>query len=387
MSWKEVNRVDQRMEFVYMARRPGCNVKELCRRFGISRVTGYKWLARADAALREELPVAASLSDKSRRPHCSPGQTGRDMEQVIVEVRRQYGWGGRKIASYLVNTAGYAASDVPHPSTVNAILKRRGVIDKRLSGQGAAYIRFEHAFPNDLLQLDFKGDFALAGSSTRCYPLTLLDDHSRYCLLLHACSNQQRETVEEHLASVFLRYGLPLRMTMDNGSPWGGGGFKRYTALVAWLMRLGIKVSYSRPYHPQTQGKLERYHRSLKAELITRHSYRWEQFSQCQEAFDQWREVYNTLRPHESLEMKVPASRYRISERRYPAQLPTPESYYAPGDLLRKVDAAGKISFRGREILAGRGFCGHRVALRHGVEDGQWDIFFCAQRITQIDFT
>src|SRR5690606_34827419 len=127
MSWKEVNRVDQRMEFVYMARRPGCNVKELCRRFGISRVTGYKWLARADAALREELPVAASLSESARRPHGSPGEAGRDMERVRVDVRRQDGGGGRKLASYLVNTAGDAASDVPHPSAVNAMLKRRGV--------------------------------------------------------------------------------------------------------------------------------------------------------------------------------------------------------------------------------------------------------------------
>src|SRR5690606_37370342 len=103
---------------------------------------------------------------------------------------------------------------------------------------------------NQLWQLDFKGDFILMGSQQRCYPLTLLDDHSRFCLLLSACANQQGTTVQERLIEVFWRYGLPLRITMDNGSPWGGGGFRRYTSLAAWLMRLGIKVSYSRPYHP-----------------------------------------------------------------------------------------------------------------------------------------
>jgi transposase InsO family protein len=125
--------------------------------------------------------------------------------------------------------------------------------------------RFEHSAPNQLWQMDFKGHFPFAGG--RCHPLTLLDDHSRFSLCLAHCPDERLTTVRQQLVRVFERYGLPARMTMDNGAPWGDTTGS-WTALELWLMRQGIRVGHSRPYHPQTQGKLERFHRSLKAEVL-----------------------------------------------------------------------------------------------------------------------
>ncbi|MGT1907289.1 DDE-type integrase/transposase/recombinase, partial [Enterobacter chengduensis] len=153
---------------------------------------------------------------------------------------------------------------MPAFSTVHNLMARHGLLPGTAPGIPATG-RFEHDAPNRLWQMDFKGHFPFGGG--RCHPLTLLDDHSRFSLCLTHCTDERRETVQQQLVSVFERYGLPDRMTMDNGSPWGDTtGI--WTALELWLMRLGIKVGHSRPYHPQTQGKLERFHRSLKAEVL-----------------------------------------------------------------------------------------------------------------------
>lgn len=383
MPWEEVTQLTKRMEFVSIARQCDLSMSEVCRRFGISRKTGYKWLDRSTAAYEKGGSLEEWLRDAPRRPHRSPTRTDAAMEEAIVAARDAWGWGGRKIASYLVRTLGYTSSSVPSPSTITEILRRHGRLIGAREGHSGRYIRFEHPHSNDLWQMDFKGDFALAGSGARCYPLTVLDDHSRYSLCLRACANQRRDTVREQLEETFRIYGMPLRMNMDNGAPWGGAGFRRYTVLSAWLMRLGIKVSYSRPCHPQTQGKLERFHRTLKAEAINRYSYRWEHLSHCQQGFEQWRQVYNTQRPHEALEMKPPSEAYQISLRHYPEVLPAVESYYAPEDVLRRVDDKGAISFKGDHFLAGRAFTGHPVALRPTAIDGIWDIFFCSQRVAQ----
>lgn len=386
MPWEEVTQLNRRMEFVSLARHGGMSMSELCRRFEISRKTGYKWLCRGNAAVAAGRSVEQSMRDVSRRPRHSPARTDAAMEATIVAARDETGWGGRKIAAYLVDTLGYAAAVVPSPSTITEILRRHERLIHE-AGKGATpYMRFEHPHAHDLWQMDFKGDFPLAGSVSRCYPLTVLDDHSRYSLCLQACANQQQATVQEHLQQTFRIHGMPLRMNMDNGSPWGGGGFKRYTVLSAWLMQQGIQVSYSRPYHPQTQGKLERFHRSLKAEVINRYSYRWADLSQCQQGFERWQQLYNAQRPHESLEMKPPLLRYQVSTRRYREVLPAVESYYAPGDLLRKVDDKGTISFKGCCCPVGKAFTGHPVALRP-IDDGVWEIFFCSQRVAQADLT
>ncbi len=232
--------------------------------------------------------------------------------------------------------------------------------------------------------MDFKGHFAHGDG--RCHPLTVLDDHSRYAVCLSACADETTMTVRERLAATFRRYGLPERMNMDNGSPWGDGprgdGLgRRYTPLTVWLLRLGVRFSHSRPYHPQTNGKDERFHRTLKRDVLHGHSYA--DLRACQHAFDGFREVYNAERPHEALALAVPASRYRASPRDYPETLPPVE--YDPIDQVRRVQQGGWISFHGREIHIPKAFAGQSVALRPTPIDGVWDAIFIAHRIAQID--
>ena len=179
----------------------------------------------------------------------------------------------------------------------------------------------------------------------------------------------------------FRRYGLPRWMLMDNGSPWGSDLEHPNTPLTAWLVRLGVQVVHSGPYHPQTVGKDERFHRSLKAEVITR--WDLEGYKECQERFDWWRGVYNFERPHDSLELDVPADRYRSSERSFPETLPAIE--YGPGDAIRRVQAGGKIYFKNRVFRIGKPFRGQPVALRATTKDGVWDVYFCHQRISKVD--
>src|SRR5207302_741424 len=175
-------------------------------------------------------------------------------------------------------------------STVHTILKRRGRIEPPGGTPGEPYRRFEKARPNLLWQMDFKGHMALVNGGT-CHPLTVVDDHSRYAVCLSACGNEQGTTVRRELVVSFRRYGLPDAILVDNGSPWGDGPRQRFTELGVWLLKLGVDVLHSRPYHPQTRGKNERFHRTLKAEVCTFRRFR--DLADAQRAFDRWRTVYN----------------------------------------------------------------------------------------------
>src|SRR4029077_17492874 len=230
-----------------------------------------------------------------------------------------------------------------------------------------------------LWQMDFKGHFPMAAG--RCHPLTVLDDHSRFSGGLGASDNEQDGTVRERLTALFRRYGLPFAMLMDNGSPWGDSAGQPFTIFTAWLMRLGIRVSHGRPYHPQTQGKDERFHRSLKAEVLERNGYA--DLAACQHAFDKWRHIYNHERPHEALGLNPPGTRYQPSPRAFCEQLPP--IAYSPGDIVRKADIRGVITFKNRYIRIGKAFRKQPVALRATSEDGIFDIHYCTQRIGQID--
>ncbi|MEK7814302.1 MAG: integrase core domain-containing protein, partial [Chloroflexota bacterium] len=241
------------------------------------------------------------------------------------------------------------------------------------------WVRFERPAPNDLWQMDFKGQFPLAQGW--CYPLTVLDDHSRFAVGLQACGDQRWPTVQQQLTGVFRRYGLPQEMLMDNGAPWGADWDHPYTPLTVWLLRLGIGVSHSRPYHPQTQGKEERFHRTLKAEVLQGRSFA--DLAGCQEAFDPWRAVYNLERPHAALGLATPASRYQVSPRPFPEELPAIE--YGPQDQVRRVQAHGEISFHSRSFRVSKAFRGYPVALRATSRDGLWEVFFLSHRIAQLD--
>jgi transposase InsO family protein len=371
MSMRELSVVDQREAFVSLATMNGANRSGLCREFGISRKTGYKWLGR------HRLAGDIGLVDRSRRPHTSPLRTDEATETAVLGIRAasNNAWGARKIAWTL---ASQGWQPVPALSTITEILRRHGKLDRPAQHPGP-HIRFERAEPNELWQMDFKGHFPVAVG--RCHPLTVLDDHSRYSLGLEACDNEQDATVRERLTTMFRRYGLPFAMLMDNGSPWGDRDGQPFTAFTAWLMRHGIGVSHGRAYHPQTQGKEERFHRSLKAEVLDRNSFA--DLVACQLAFDRWRRIYNHERPHEALGLQPPARRYRPSPRVFCESLPPIE--YGPGDIVRKVDGDGWISFRNQPIRIGRAFRRQPVALRPGADDGVFDIHYCVQRIGRLD--
>ena len=371
MPWKVDSAMSLRLEFVTFAAQPGANVSALCRRYGISRNTGYKWLERHAAG--------EPLSDRSRRPHRSPGRTEAAMEQRVLELRERHpAWGGRKLRRRLLDQGH---RDVPAVSVVHAILQRHGLIDPSQSHKHRAMTRFERDEPNDLWQIDFKGHFATERGG-RCHPLTMLDDHSRYNLVLKACGDEQNTTVKAALIAAFERYGMPRCLLSDNGPPWGSYGQQgNWTELGVWLVRLGITLVHGRPSHPQTQGKEERFHRTLKAEVLGTRMFR--DLQHAQEAFDAFRPVYNHQRPHEALGLEVPASRYHPARRCYPSVLPVVE--YAPGDTVRKVDASGRLWLHGQQHKVGTAFAGQHVALRPGPDDGEMEMYYCHQKVAMID--
>ncbi len=272
---------------------------------------------------------------------------------------------------------------VPAASTCTAILRRNGLLVSP-TGRQAAFTRFERGLPNELWQMDFKGHFpTLAGP--RCHPLTVLDDHSRFNLVLDACANEQAVTVRAALTSAFERYGLPAAMLCDNGAPWGrGDGVSPHTSLTVWLLRLGVRVLHGRPYHPQTQGKDERFHRTLNQELLRART--WSDLAHCAREFPRFRHVYNCERPHDALGGATPLSRYRPSTRPMPSCLPAPE--YPASDTVRVVRSAGMLTFGAQTWMIGRAFTGLSVGLRPSAQtDGHWDVFFCHHKLGLIDLS
>lgn len=356
---------DQRQEFVGLASQADANVSQLCRRFGISRKTGYKWLSRDD------------LADRCRRPHSSPSSTAAELQAKVLAIRGEHpAWGGRKIAHVLARDQGVRLA----PSTATSVLRRHGLISTTASQGATAWQRFEHEAPNALWQIDFKGHFAT--DTARCHPLTVLDDHSRFNLVLQALDSQRREPVQRTLQRAFEHYGLPERINADNGPPWGAPMQGALTALGVWLIRLGVRLSHSRPAHPQTNGKDERFHRTMAAEVLL--GRRLHDLHDAQKHFSRWRHVYNFQRPHEALGMQTPASRYSASVRSMPGKLP--EVQYGPDDIVRRVGDGGRISIRGHKLRVGKALVGQDVALRPRLDrDGAFDVYFCHHKLEPIE--
>lgn len=370
MPWRKVSIMEERQEFVRLAGLEGSNRRELCRRFGISPATGYKWLARSASG------AADWPADRSRRPHASPDRLKAAEEEAILAIRDAHpAWGARKIERCLERDGALP----PATSTIHRVLARHGRIVTAPAGAKATG-RFEYPAPNLMWQMDFKGHIATADG--RCHPLTVIDDHSRYLLCLAACANERRPGVERWLGATFRRYGLPEALLVDNGTPWGDGPGQAWTKLGVWLLKLGVDLIHSRPYHPQTRGKNERLHRTLKAEVLAFNRFR--SLAQAQQAFDRWRPIYNAVRPHQALGQNVPLSRYRPSLRAMPARLPAVE--YQSGDIVRTVGTTKNyIRFKGRFWKVPGAFAGERVALRPTDDDGQYGVFFAAKRIATID--
>ncbi|MBX3385339.1 MAG: IS481 family transposase [Phycisphaeraceae bacterium] len=351
------------------------NIRELCRRFGISAPTGYKWIERHGAG------GEPALHNVSRRPHASPSRSDAAIEAAVLKVRDQHpAWGARKIRAVL--EASGRSAGVPAASTVHAILVRHGKIDPAQGEKHRPCQRFVRERPNALWQMDFKGHVPLHRGGRRCHPLTILDDYSRYAVALRACDNEREPTVREHLIDVFRRFGLPETLLADNGPPWGTPlGELGHTRLTVWLLRLGVRVIHGRPCHPQTQGKAERFHRTLKAELLGRTELR--DLSEAQEEFDAWRGVYNMKRPHEAIGMRVPATCYEPSERAYPERLP--EFEYGPGDIVRRVHRDGMLVFAARRWYISEALVGQRVALRATNVDGVLNVCLGPHEVGTLD--
>jgi transposase InsO family protein len=376
MPWKAFSVIDHRREFVRLALSGEVSVAALCQRFGISRQSGFTLLRRHREA------GEAGLHDRSRRPHESPRRVSAEVEASILGLRAAHPrWGGRKLARRLRDMG---VQGVPAPSTITAVLRRAGQIDPDEAARHRPFTRFERTSPNELWQIDFKGH--IAAGSRRCHPLTVLDDHSRYSLGIAACAGETLAEVQARLSGLFRRYGLPAAILCDNGAPWGATGHVgrlavQRTAFEVWLMRLGVATLHGRPRHPQTQGKDERFHRTLDIEVLQgRH---FADLEGCQRAFDAWRPIYNEQRPHEALGLDVPASRYRPSRLTFPEVLPVPE--YQATDLVRRVRPNGCFKMGGHTVGLSQAFAGLDIALRRTARPGVMSLHFMRFTLAQID--
>jgi transposase InsO family protein len=347
MPWLETDVRDQRIRFVIAASHPNANRTATCRAFGISRKTGYKWLRR-----QAEAGSVAVLSDQSRRPHGSPRRTGVRVTARVVALRERYGWGGEKLVPLLA-AEGIAVA----ARTVDRIIAREGLTRHDVAPTPAPH-RFEQPAPNDLWQMDAKGHYPV-GPGARCHPLSVLDDHSRYAVGLYALPTLHAARVQRALVECFERYGVPAAMLMDHGTPWyapsNAAGLSR---LSVFLLNQGIRLLHGRVRHPQTQGKVERFHRTLGERL------RWwgvpKTLRGFARAFAEFRAEYNDVRPHEALGQEPPALHFRRSRRAYVACPPAWE--YPSGSDVRRVDANAMIAYQGRRFFIGEALIGEWVA-------------------------
>jgi transposase InsO family protein len=344
MPWARTDVAEQRVKFVVRAVSGRERMAALCREFGISRPTGYRWRRRF-----EQAGSVSAVVERSRRPAHSPWQTAPEQEERVVALRREHGWGAKKL-DVLLREEEHSTLTV---TTINRILKRRGLVEKR-NAHAPALERFERSAPNELWQMDGKGEYR--ASDGTCYPLSIVDDHSRYAVGLYGLPAFTAEQVYPCLLQTFECYGVPQAMLMDRGSVWwsttNGYGL---TWLGVRLIEQGIRLCYGRVHHPQTQGKVERFHRTLNEAL--RHSGKPREMAGWPGALEEFRRIYNERRPHEALGMKRPVERYRASDRRY--QAAPREWEYPRGSLVRRLDAAGCLNWSGErwfvcEALAGR---------------------------------
>jgi len=292
MPWKAKDAMELRLEFVLRAKQASQPFAQLCREYGISRPTGYLWVRRY-----RQVGSVLGLGERSRRPRHSPRRTAAQLEAAVVELRQRHGWGARKLRVLLAQQ-GQQLLEV----TINRILQRHGLVGCR-SPAGQATRRFERAECNQLAQVDFKGEYALRQGS--CYPLSMLDDHSRYLLGLWPLPSPNGQAVRAALEGLFRAQGVPQALLLDHGSPWwspsNGHGLTR---LSVWLLGQNIRVLFAGLRHPQTQGKVERFHRTLKER--TRHRGLPASLAEWQDWAQEFRQEYNELRPHEALGMRTP---------------------------------------------------------------------------------
>lgn len=352
MPWESRTVEDQRREFAQAAM--SCsNFSALCREFGIDRHTGYKWKERYEAC--------QSLSDKSRRPHTTPTRTPEEVELLILAVRADNpGWGAKTIHKVLTNEGH---TNLPCVKTVNNILHRYGCINPEESMKRHPFLRFEKDRCNEMWQTDFKGEFRMEDGNY-CYPLTILDDHSRFSLKIEPRLGTANVVIPVFL-EVFREYGMPDSILSDNGAQFAG--FKKgYTQFERWLMDLDILPIHGRIKHPQTQGKIERFHRTMKQELLN-HT-RITNIEDAQNKFCIWRDKYNNIRPHEALNMRTPGEVYKPSQRQYREMI---EKFEYGGEYhVIKVNSWGYARFAHHQVYLSETMADRYIEFRPG-QDGE----------------
>ena len=365
--------VDQRRRFLEDLLGERWTMTELCARYGISRPTGYLWLARYRTS------GAEGLASRRPVPHACPHQTPAAMETAIVAARRRYGWGAKKLRAYLQQQAPSVAW--PARSTINDLLDRHRLLRKQRPRRtwrhpGRVGVTSQH--PNDVWPADFKGQFK-TGDGHYCYPLTVTDQCSRRLL---ACQALPAITVADTRAvflALFRAAGLPRAIRTDNGVPFAAAGLQGLSALNVWWMQLGITHDRIRPGCPQDNGSHERMHRELKRETTrppaaTRRAQ--------QHRFDAFRHRYNTERPHEGIGDHTPDSRWTPSSRAYPEARPTP--HYPASLEVRRVSRGGTICWRGQLVFLSEVLRGEDVALEE-VDDDCWNIVYYTTLLARWD--
>lgn len=376
MPWKEQTIMSQRVE-MYARYRQGEPIARLARTYGVSRTTVHKWMNRAKAVEAEgREALIAALADQPRRPHASPRRTSEAIRaQIVKEAEAHPTWGGRKL-HHRFQLLGEAS--IPAPSTITKLLQQEGRL-REVPVTPHRWTRFEAAAPNDLWQLDFKGWHRLREGIIT--PLTMLDDHSRFLLEVRGMPNGQTFTeVHPLLTMCFRRFGLPWAILCDNGPPWGTSDPHAITQFDIWCMQLNIRPIHGRPLHPQTQGKVERLHRTLKADVF---GITYPDLATAQRACETFRTIYNQDRPHEALNHQTPASRYYGSARSFPEHIAPPE--YAPDTAQRKVSKAGTIGYQGYAVRVGQALAGQPVGITPTAVDGIVRIQYYSHHLKEVD--
>jgi transposase InsO family protein len=366
--------MDERQQFLRDYDRQFSTMVELCDRYGVSRKTGYKWIARY------EVDGAAALIARSSRPHHSPQATTARLERAIVAVRRQHPtWGGKKIVAVLAER--HRTWRVPAVSTANDILKRHGLVASRRRRRPVGHPGYRPttaSAPNEIWTTDFKGQFRTRDAQL-CYPLTLCDGFSRYLL---TCRGLGAPTTADTVAAfrhAFREYGLPTRIRSDNGEPFAAPSLGRLSRLSVWWIRLGIIPELIEPASPYQNGAHERMHRTLKADTTRPPAA---DLARQQRRFGRFRRIYNEQRPHEALAQQPPARLYVPSRRPLPRRL---EPVIYPGHYeIRRVSAAGTISWHSRELTVSTVLIGEPVGLEP-IDDGVWDLHFGPVRLGRFD--
>jgi len=349
MPWERKTVEQTRLEFVMRVLAHEKSKSALCREYGISRPTGDKWLARYQAG--------EDLGDHSRRPFHTPNKISEEMEAEIVAARKEEpAIGARKTRRMFLDDG---KENVPSASTINRVFHRNGLITKEASEAAKHIVRFEKAEPNEMWQADFKGDFLLKDGK-RCFPLSLIDDHSRMCLCADAKPNVKLESTKDSFLKAFETYGLPKTLLCDNGNPWGSSQSTSITKFEVWLMEHDVLTIHIRPVHPQTQGKVERFNGSYKQERLK--FYIPKDMADAQRTREEYMRFYNFVRPHYALDFDHPSQHYKPSERKYREEVP--EWDYGHGAILAHVKSTGYLSFKQQGYFLSEGMSGKDVMLR-----------------------